>query len=103
MEQKSKKLTLKTILIAMTIGIWAIVLQNAGIIPTKQNVYVKGGYIDADVSGRVDINNTVDVSGSVSVDNEVDVNLEAINGKHSVFYDFNGNGDHYRIPVYTGR
>ena len=54
----------------MTIGIWAVVLQNVGIIPTKQNVCVKGGYVD--VSGSVD----ADVSGSVSVDNTVDINIE---------------------------
>ena len=59
METKSKNISLKLILIIMTIGIWAVVLQNAGIIPTKQNVYVKGGYVD--VSGSVDVNNTVDV------------------------------------------
>lgn len=80
METKSKNLSLKTILIIMSIGIWAIVLQNAGIIPTKQNVYVKGGYINADVSGSVDVDNTVDVSGSV------DVNIEAINGRSDCFY-----------------
>ena len=74
METKSKNISLKAILIIMTIGIWAIVLQNAGIIPTKQNVYVKGGYIDADVNG------SVDVSGSVSVDNEIDVNIKSLGG-----------------------
>ncbi len=92
MENKSFNLSLKAILVIIGIGIWAIVLQNAGIIPTKQNVYVNGGYIDADVSGSVDVDNTVrvrgdvDVSGSVSVDNEVDVNLEAINGYNDCFY-----------------
>ena len=103
METKSRNISLKATLILMTIGIWVIVLQNAGVIPTSQKVrvvntvdtYVQGGNIDADVNGYVD------VSGSVSVDNEVDVNLEAINGKHSVFYDFSGNGDYHRIPVYT--
>lgn len=89
METKSKNISLKAILIIMTIGIWAVVLQNAGIIPTKQNVYVKGGYINADVD------NTVDVSGYL------DVNLEAINGKSNAFYDFGGNGDYVRIPVMT--
>ena len=80
----------------MTIGIWVVVLQNAGIIPTKQNVYVKGGYIDADVSGSVRVNNTVDVSGYL------DVNLEAINGKSNAFYDMNGNKNYVRIPIYNG-
>jgi hypothetical protein len=95
METKSKSISLKVILIAIGLGIWVIVLQNAGVIPTKQNVYVKGGYIDAD------INRTVDVRGSVSVNNTVDVNLAAINGKSNVFYDFGGNGNHVRIPVMT--
>jgi hypothetical protein len=96
METKSKNISLKAILITIGIGIWILVLQNAGIIPTKQNVYVKGGYIDADING------TVDVRGSVSVDNTVDVNLDAINGKSNVFYDFGGNGNYVRIPVMTG-
>lgn len=87
---EKKNISLKAILILIGIGIWAIVLQNAGIIPTKQNVYVKGGYIDADVSGRVDIDNTVDV------------NIDAING-YSRFYDNSSNrGEYFRIPVYTG-
>ena len=80
METKSKNISLKAILIAIGLGIWVMVLQNAGVIPTKQNVYVKGGYIDADVNG------TVDVSGSVSIDNTVDINLEQINGRSDCFY-----------------
>jgi hypothetical protein len=82
METKSKNFSLKAILITMTIGVWAIVLQNAGIIPTNQNVkvvntvdtYVNGGNIDADVSG------------SVSVDNTVDVNIEEVNGYDAQTY-----------------
>jgi len=92
METKSKNISLKAILIIMTIGIWAVVLQNAGIIPTKQNVYVKGGYIDADVSGSVDIDNTVDVNGYI------DVNIEAINGKSNAFYQ-DRDGDYILLPV----
>ena len=82
METKSKNVSLKAILMAMTIGVWAIVLQNAGIIPTNQNVkvvntvdtFVNGGNIDADVSG------------SVSVDNTVDVNIEEVNGYDAQTY-----------------
>ena len=85
MEKKSKKLSLKAILISIAVGIWVIVFQNAGIIPTTQNVkvvnrvdtYIEGGQIDADV------------------------NLEAINGNRNAFYDFNGNRNYVRIPVYT--
>lgn len=91
METKSKNISLKAVLIAIGIGIWVIVLQNAGIIPTKQNVYVKGGYIDADIDGTVD----------VSIGNTVDINLSEINGKRNVFYDFGGNGEYVRIPVMT--
>lgn len=84
---KNKNLSLKTILIIIGVGIWAIVLQNAGIIPTNQKVRVVN---------RVDAY----VSGSVSIDNEVDVNIEAING-HSTFYRKTGDtkGKYYRIPV----
>jgi hypothetical protein len=78
MENKSNNLSLKVIQVIIGIGIWAIVLQNAGIIPTKQNVYVKGGYIDVD--------NTVDIYGSVSVDNEVDINISSVNGYQTESY-----------------
>jgi hypothetical protein len=89
METKSRNISLKAILISIGVGIWVLVLQNAGIIPTKQNVYVKGGNIDASVNG------------SISIDNQVDVNLDAINGKSNCFYDFGGNGNYVRIPVMT--
>jgi len=80
METKGKNISLKAILIAIGIGIWVIVLQNAGLIPTKQNVYVKGGYINADING------TVDIRGSVSVDNEVDVDIRKISGWNAANY-----------------
>ncbi|WP_027880307.1 hypothetical protein [Mesoflavibacter zeaxanthinifaciens] len=70
----------KIIFIVIAIGIWAIVLQNAGIISTKQNVYVKGGYIDADVSGSVDIDNAIEIDGTI------DVNIDEINGYDNAFY-----------------
>jgi len=83
----------KIVLPLIAIGIWAIVLQNAGIIPTSQNVEVTNR---VRVRGSVDINNTVDVSGYL------DVNLEAINGKNNAFYDSNGNENYVRIPIYNG-
>ena len=98
METKSKNISLKAILIAIGLGIWVIVLQNAGIIPTKQNVYVKGGYIDADIDG------TVDVRGSVSVDNTVDINIQEINGHRNVFFNNPRRGEknkYYVLPVTT--
>lgn len=85
METKSKNISLKAILIAIGIGIWIIVLQNAGVIPTKQNVYVKGGYIDADING------TVDVRGSVDVDNTVSVSIDEVLGRNGQKYYYNNN------------
>ncbi|HCK25529.1 MAG TPA: hypothetical protein DHW31_12330 [Bacteroides graminisolvens] len=97
MEQKSKNISLKAILIAIGLGIWVIVLQNAGVIPKlvgtengTQTVYVTGGNINADVNG------------SVSVDNTVDVNIHEINGHNQVT---TGRGTHsvfpygYMLPV----
>lgn len=86
----------KVIYAIIAIGIWAIVLQNAGIIPTKQNVYVNGGHIDADING------TVEISGNVNVDNTVDINIHEINGNNQVT---TGRGTHsvfpygYMLPV----
>ncbi len=93
METKSKNITIKGILIVMTIGIWMIVLQNAGLLPTEVSTQ------DVRVVNRVNSN----VSGSVSVDNTIDVNLRSING-HSTFYNHPRlHPDRYfRIPVYTG-
>lgn len=80
METKSKNISLKAILITIAVGIWAIVLQNAGVIPTNQNVKVVN---TVDVSGNVD----ADVSGSVSVDNTVDINISEVNGRQAKSYD----------------
>jgi hypothetical protein len=97
METNSKNISLKAILIAIGLGIWVMVLQNAGVIPKlvgtengTQTVYVTGGNIDADVNG------------SVSVDNTVDVNIHEINGYNQVT---TGRGTHsvfpygYMLPV----
>lgn len=94
MESKNNKI----ILIVIACGIWAIVLQNMGIIPTAQNVEVVNS---VDVGGTVDVGNTVNVNGYVDV-GEVDVNISKINGQTS-FYDHGGNGRYDRIPVYTGQ
>ncbi len=81
MEQKSKNISLNAILIAIGLGIWVMVLQNAGVIPKivgtehgTQTVYVTGGNINADVSG------------SVSVENEVDINISSVNGRQAKSY-----------------
>lgn len=80
-------------IIIAAIGIWLIALQNFGVFGKKsQKVYVVGGYIDANVTGYVDIENTVDV------------NLEYINGHSDVFFNNPRRGDnnkYYRIPVVT--
>ena len=95
MATKSKSISLKAILITIGVGIWVIVLQNAGVIPTSQKVKVTN---DVKVSGTVDIDN---VKNTVNVSGDVDVNIKRINGKHS-FYDHNGDGNYNRIPVYSG-
>lgn len=63
---------LKIILTVIAVGIWMIVLQNFNTFDNRQDVYVRGGYINVD--------NTVDVRGSVDVDNTVDVNLDKVLG-----------------------
>jgi len=83
METKLKNISLKAILIVIGLGIWILVLQNAGIIPTKQNVYVKGGYIDADING------TVKVRGSVDIDNTVSVSIDEVLGENGQKYYYN--------------
>lgn len=82
MELKSSNISLKAILIVIAVGIWAIVLQNAGIIPTNQNVKVVNE-VDAYVRGKVN------VDGSVSVDNTVAVSIEEVLGKDGKKYYFN--------------
>lgn len=96
MEIKSKNISLKAILIVIAVGIWAIVLQNAGVIPISQNVYVDGGYVR--VSGDVD----ADVSGSVSVDNTVDINIKEVLGAPAAAYGAYTNKygkEHYSLGV----
>jgi hypothetical protein len=94
MESKNNKI----ILIVIACGIWAIVLQNMGIIPTAQNVEVVNS---VDVGGTVDVGNTVNVNGYVDV-GEVDVNISKVNG-YNTFYNRGGNDKRYnRIPVYIG-
>ncbi len=87
METKSKNISLKAILITIAIGIWSIVLQNAGIIPTNQNVKVVN---EVAVVGSLNVKGEVDAN----VINTVDVNIHEINGynevttsigKHSIF------------------
>jgi len=75
-----KDKTLKAILIVIACGIWAIVLQNAGVIPTSQNV---------EVTNRVRVTGDVDVSGSVDVDNTVSVSIDEVLGSDNKKYYYN--------------
>lgn len=91
-------ISLKAILITIGVGIWVMVLQNAGVIPTRQNVYVKGGYLDIEnvvrVNGSVDIDNEVKIRGSI--DNTVDVDIVKINGWEAAnYYEYKINGKEF--------
>lgn len=90
-EKKSNTLFTKSMLFIIGAGIWVLVLQNGGVLPSNQDVYVNGGNLR--VSGSVDVDNTVDVSGYL------DVNLEAINGKSNAFYR-DTDGEYILIPVF---
>lgn len=81
---------LKTTLVLMTIGIWIIVFQNAGIFPRMSplNISTEEPIL---VTGEVDVNNIVNVKGSVNA------NLESING-YSKFYKDPRTGEYYVIP-----
>jgi hypothetical protein len=85
--------SLRPILIIIAIGIWAIVLQIAGIITTDQNVKVVNS---------VNMNGRVEVTNPINIGNSIDVNIEAINGHKNAFYDYNNNQEYNRIPVYAG-
>lgn len=81
--------TIKTVGIVI-IAVCSIILVIQGFGGGTQDVYVRGGDIDADVSG------------SVRVDNAVDVNLQYINGQRNVFFNNPRRGEkdkYYVIPV----
>ena len=82
---------IKTALVIIAVGVWIIVLQNAGILPQiLPQVVVADSALR--VMGEVDVNNTVFVKGAV------DVNIESING-YSKFYKDPRTGEYYVIPV----
>lgn len=96
---KWKSLSIKALLVVIALGIWANVLQNAGIIPSAgKQVYVVGGDIGANVTGEDDVKNTVDVD----VQNQVGVDIEGVLGApigcHKS-YTINGQ-DYYAIDVF---
>ncbi len=82
---------IKTTLTLITVGIWIIVFQNAGIIPqmAPQKIAVDS---TMQVSGSVDVDNTVFIKGAV------DANIESING-YNKFYKDPRTGQYYVIPT----
>jgi len=89
MEINSRFIKLTLILIA--VGIWVLILQNAGVIPqvSPQRIAVDTAL---QVTGSVDVDNTVFIKGSV------DANIESING-YSKFYKDPRTGEFYVLPV----
>ncbi len=81
----------KRLIIAITIGIWIIVLQNAGVVPQLRAWEVRGG-APIPVTGSVEIENVVLIKG------KVDANLESING-YTKFYKDPRTGQYYVLPV----
>ena len=89
MEINSRFIKLTLILIA--VGIWVLIFQNAGIIPqiAPRRITVDTAL---QVTGSVDVDNTVFIKGSV------DANIESING-YSKFYKDPRTGEFYVLPV----
>jgi len=82
---------IKITLMLIAVGIWILIFQNAGVIPSvRPQVVVADSAIR--VTGEVDVANTVFIKGSV------DANLESING-YSKFYKDPRTGEYYVIPV----
>ncbi|MCD4772366.1 MAG: hypothetical protein K8R41_03155 [Bacteroidales bacterium] len=82
---------LKNILIAIVIGIWIIVLQNAGIVPqiTPTKVQADSALV---ITGSVRIDDLVFIQG------KVDANIESING-YAKFYKDPRTGEYYVLPI----
>lgn len=89
--QMSNMRFIKLSLLLIVIGVWTMVLQNAGILPpAKPQVVVADSALR--VMGEVDVNNTVFIKGSV------DANIESING-YSKFYKDPRTGEYYVLPT----
>ncbi len=82
---------IKSTLLLLTIGVWVLVFQNAGIFPriTPQRITVDSALR---IMGNVEVDNTVFVKGSI------DANIESING-YSKFYKDPRTGEYYVIPM----
>jgi hypothetical protein len=83
--------SVRSILILIALGIWILVLQNAGIIPQMKPTQVSSNQA-LEVKGVVEVENTVFIKG------RVDANIESING-HAKFYKDPRTGEYYVLPV----
>ena len=82
---------IKTTLVLIVVGIWVLVFQNAGVLPSvSPQVVVADSALR--ITGEVDVANTVFVKGSI------DANIESING-YSKFYKDPRTGQYYVLPV----
>jgi uncharacterized membrane-anchored protein len=82
---------IKTTLVLIVVGIWVLVFQNAGLLPSvSPQVIVADSALR--ITGEVDVANTVFVKGSI------DANIESING-YSKFYKDPRTGQYYVLPV----
>lgn len=82
---------IKAALSLIVVGVWIIVFQNAGVVPTyNRQIVVADSALR--VYGEIDVVNTVFVKGNV------DANLESING-YSKFYKDPRTGEYYVIPT----
>ncbi|MDZ7743867.1 MAG: hypothetical protein U5Q03_19575 [Bacteroidota bacterium] len=82
---------LRNILLAIAIGIWFIVFQNAGIIPQLKPAVVKA-------DSAMQISGTVRIDDIVFVKGKVDANIESING-YAKFYKDPRTGQFYVLPI----
>ena len=90
MEELSTRFV-KTTLVLIAAGIWVLIFQNAGLIPSAKPLVVVADSA-LRVTGEVDVANTVFIKGAV------DANIESING-FSKFYKDPRTGEYYVIPM----
>ncbi|MDP3461218.1 MAG: hypothetical protein Q8S18_00345 [Bacteroidales bacterium] len=84
---------LRSLLLLITIGIYIIILQNAGIIPQMNPLKIEPAHEEGLlIRGEIEIPSTVFIKGSV------DANIESING-YNKFYKDPRTGEFYVIPV----
>lgn len=81
----------KNALIAIAIGIWFIVFQNAGIIPQIMPTKVQA-------DGAMNVTGSVKIDDIVFIKGKVNANIESING-YANFYKDPRTGQFYVIPT----